>query len=94
MFLPQPHEETDKMIISCQRTLPTSALYFFNRDYCILITTLLFLLGKTVIGVYFGQAAPASVYGGASSVVLILLWVYYTGLCINDITPKENLIIK
>ena len=44
------------------------------------ITTLLFLLGKTVIGVYFGQAAPASVYGGASSVVLILLWVYYTGL--------------
>ncbi|MCF8714461.1 YihY/virulence factor BrkB family protein [Joostella atrarenae] len=44
------------------------------------VTTLLFLLGKTAIGYYFGQASPASVYGGASSVVLILLWVYYTGL--------------
>ncbi|MCM5663348.1 YihY/virulence factor BrkB family protein [Galbibacter mesophilus] len=44
------------------------------------VTTLLFLLGKYLIGFYFGQAAPASVYGGASSVVLILLWVYYTGL--------------
>lgn len=45
-----------------------------------LITSLLFLIGKYVIGFYFTQSNPASVYGAAGSVVLILLWVYYTCL--------------
>lgn len=44
------------------------------------VTTILFLLGEALISFYFGQSEPASVYGGASSVVLILLWVYYTCL--------------
>ncbi|TQD40158.1 YihY/virulence factor BrkB family protein [Haloflavibacter putidus] len=42
------------------------------------LTTILFLIGKYVLSFYFGQSNPASVYGGASSVVLILLWVYYS----------------
>lgn len=46
------------------------------------LTTVFFLIGKYVIGIYFGQSDPASVYGGASSVVLILLWVYYTCLIV------------
>ncbi|MDX1542333.1 MAG: YhjD/YihY/BrkB family envelope integrity protein [Christiangramia sp.] len=44
------------------------------------LTTALFLIGEFIISFYFGQSEPASVYGGASSVVLILLWVYYTCL--------------
>lgn len=44
------------------------------------LTTALFLIGEAIISFYFGQSEPASVYGGASSVVLILLWVYYTCL--------------
>ncbi|TBW29095.1 YihY/virulence factor BrkB family protein [Gramella sp. KN1008] len=44
------------------------------------LTTILFLLGEYLISFYFGKSEPASVYGGASSVVLILLWVYYTCL--------------
>ena len=44
------------------------------------ITSLLFLVGKYIIGFYFSQSNPASVYGAAGSVVLILLWVYYTCL--------------
>lgn len=44
------------------------------------VTTTLFLVGEYLISFYFGQSQPASVYGGASSVVLILLWVYYTCL--------------
>ncbi|MEG9326782.1 membrane protein [Salinimicrobium catena] len=43
-----------------------------------MLTTVLFLIAEYVIGFYFGQSNPGSVYGGASSVVLILLWVYYT----------------
>ena len=45
-----------------------------------MLTTILFLIAEYLIGFYFGQSEPGSVYGGASSVVLVLLWVYYTGL--------------
>lgn len=44
------------------------------------MTTLLFLIGKYAIGIYFAKTDPASAYGAAGSVVLILLWVYYTCL--------------
>jgi membrane protein len=41
-------------------------------------TALLFTLGKTALGVYFGKAEPASTYGAAGSVVLLMLWVSYS----------------
>jgi membrane protein len=44
------------------------------------MTSLLFLAGKYLIGFYFAASDPASVYGAAGSLVLILLWVYYTCL--------------
>ncbi|CAN5343340.1 YihY/virulence factor BrkB family protein [soil metagenome] len=44
------------------------------------LTTVLFLIGEFLMGFYFGQSNPGSVYGGASSMVLILLWVNYTCL--------------
>lgn len=46
------------------------------------LTTILFLIAEYAIGFYFGQSNPGSIYGGASSVVLILLWVYYTCLIV------------
>lgn len=47
-----------------------------------MLTTCLFLIAEYLIGLYFGKSNPGSVYGGASSVVLILLWVYYTCLIV------------
>ncbi|RTE54000.1 YihY/virulence factor BrkB family protein [Arenibacter aquaticus] len=44
------------------------------------ITALLFVLGKSALGYYFGQAEPGSTYGAAGTVVLILLWVSYSCL--------------
>lgn len=44
------------------------------------LTTVLFLIGKYLLDFYFSQSSPGSVYGGASSIVLILLWVYYSCL--------------
>lgn len=44
------------------------------------LTTVLFLIGKYLLDFYFNQSSPGSVYGGASSIVLILLWVYYSCL--------------
>jgi membrane protein len=41
-------------------------------------TALLFSVGKELIGLYLGQSAVASSYGAAGSVLVLLLWVYYT----------------
>lgn len=43
-------------------------------------TAILFVLAKFALGLYFGNADPASAYGAAGSVVLIMLWVTYAGM--------------
>ncbi|MEO8451540.1 MAG: YihY/virulence factor BrkB family protein [Gemmatimonadota bacterium] len=42
------------------------------------ITAILFVIGKQVIGLYLGRSGVSSSYGAAGSVVVLLLWVYYT----------------
>ncbi|WP_207421220.1 YihY/virulence factor BrkB family protein [Desertivirga brevis] len=42
------------------------------------ITALLFVLGKFALALYFEMAKPASTYGAAGSVILVLLWVSYS----------------
>ncbi len=44
------------------------------------ITALLFSLGRYGIAAYLAYTAPASTYGAAGAVVLILMWVYYSSL--------------
>lgn len=44
------------------------------------ITSLLFTLGKFLIGFYLGHATIASTYGAAGSVVTLLVWVYYSAV--------------
>jgi len=46
------------------------------------ITALLFAIGKYLISLYLTHVAPASTYGAAGSLVLILLWVYYSSLIV------------
>jgi len=45
-----------------------------------LITAVLFTIGKTAIGFYLGQASVGSAYGAAGSLVVLLVWVYYSAL--------------
>jgi membrane protein len=42
------------------------------------VTSLLFSLGKFLIGLYLGRSAVASSYGAAGSLAVVLLWVYYS----------------
>ena len=42
------------------------------------VTALLFTIGKLLIGLYIGKSGVASGFGGASSVVILLVWVYYS----------------
>jgi membrane protein len=43
-------------------------------------TALLFLIGKFLIGYYLGHSKLSSAYGAAGSVIVILLWVYYSAI--------------
>ncbi len=45
-----------------------------------LVTGLLFTIGKTALSYYFGKAEPASAYGAAGSIILMLLWVSYSSM--------------
>jgi membrane protein len=53
-----------------------------RRDVVIgsVVTAVFFVVGELLIGHYLGQAATASRYGAAGSVIVLLLWVYYSGL--------------
>ena len=42
------------------------------------ITSLLFTIGKALIGLYLGNSSVASAYGAAGSFVVLLLWIYYS----------------
>jgi membrane protein len=42
------------------------------------ITAILFALGKFLFGMYMGRSSIASAYGAASSLAIILMWVYYS----------------
>ena len=42
------------------------------------VTTVMFMLGKFVIGLYLGRGAVGSSYGAAGSFVVLLLWIYYS----------------
>ena len=41
-------------------------------------TALLFTIGKSLLGLYLGEASPGSAYGAAGSLVAMVIWVYYS----------------
>ena len=45
-----------------------------------LITAILFAIGRALIGFYLSHTATASTYGAAGSLVILLMWVYYSSM--------------
>ena len=43
-----------------------------------LLTAVLFTVGKLLIGLYLGKSAVGSSYGAAGSLVVLLVWIYYS----------------
>jgi membrane protein len=43
-----------------------------------LLTAFLFTVGKSLLGLYLGKASPGSAYGAAGSLVVMVIWVYYS----------------
>lgn len=54
------------------------------RDVAVgaLITAILFNVGKWAIGEYLGRSSVGSAYGAAGSLVVMLVWVYYSALVV------------
>ena len=42
------------------------------------ITAILFTMGKTLIGIYLGQAEVGSTFGAAGSLAVLMIWIYYS----------------
>jgi membrane protein len=42
------------------------------------VTSLVFTVGKVIIGLYSGHSALTSAYGATASVVIFLIWIYYS----------------
>jgi membrane protein len=62
------------------RVLPDVEIQWRDAWRGAAVTSALFSVGKFGIGLYIGQSAVSSTYGAAGSLVVLLLWVYYSGL--------------
>jgi len=62
------------------RTLPDGKIRFRECMVGALFTALLFIVGKFAIGLYLTKTSVASGYGAAGSVIVILVWVYYSAI--------------
>lgn len=62
------------------KTLPDGKIVLKDCIIGASFTAFLFMIGKFAIGAYLGSTAVASVYGAAGSVILILVWVYYSAI--------------
>lgn len=62
------------------KVLPDVVLRWRDVLVGAIVTALLFAVGRTAISVYLAYTATASAYGAAGSVVVVLLWVYYSSL--------------
>lgn len=62
------------------RTLPDGIIKWRDACFGAACTSILFMVGKFAIGYYLGNSTIGSVYGAAGSVVIILVWVYYSSI--------------
>ena len=62
------------------KVLPDGYIAWMDVWLGALATGTLFMIGKWVIGLYLGSTAMVSMYGAASSLMIILAWVYYSAL--------------
>ena len=60
------------------KLLPDAKIHWRVTLFGGMITSVLFLIGKYALGYYITSSNPATIYGGASSIILLLIWVYYT----------------
>jgi membrane protein len=69
---------TTLLFAAIYRFLPDVQLKWSDVIVGAAFTSLLFTIGKHLIGIYLGRAGFGSTYGAAGSLVIVLVWVYYS----------------
>lgn len=64
------------------RYLPNERVGWSEALFGGLLTSILFAIGKFLIGLYLGNSAIGSAYGAAGSLIVLLTWVYYSSIIV------------
>jgi len=64
------------------KVLPDARIAWRDVWVGAVVTALLFEIGKWGIGLYLGNSNPGKAYGAASSLAVILVWIYYTAMIV------------
>ncbi|MFD0701708.1 YihY/virulence factor BrkB family protein [Myroides pelagicus] len=62
------------------KTLPNGKIGFKETAIGAVFTTFLFMIGKFGIGYYLSTTATSSLYGAAGSIIIMLIWIYYSAM--------------
>lgn len=62
------------------KTLPSGIIRLKDAFVGAAFTAVLFMIGKWGIGIYLGTTATSSLYGAAGSIIVMLMWVYYSAM--------------
>ena len=89
-FIPEPALHAVNLVLSLViftllfaalfKVLPDAEIEWRHVWVGAAVTTVLFVLGKFLIGLYLGRSEPGSAFGAASALAVILVWVYYAGM--------------
>jgi membrane protein len=64
------------------KVLPDARIAWRDVRVGAAVTALLFMAGKFLIGFYIGRSNPGEAYGAAGSLVVLLLWIYYSSIIV------------
>ncbi len=88
------------VFVTVYKVLPDAKIKWSDVFKGALLATVLFIIGKYLIGFYLGNSSFGTAYGAAGSLVLLLIWVYYSAIIllfgaefIEVYTRKQNRII-
>lgn len=68
------------LFASIYKFLPDAKIGWKDVWIGALVTSILFVIAKFALGLYFGKSDPGSTYGAAGTIILIMLWVSYAGM--------------
>jgi membrane protein len=60
------------------RYMPSKRLKWRETWYGAIFTAILFITGKSLIGIFIGNSQTANFYDAAGSIMVLMLWVYYS----------------
>lgn len=89
------------VFVTVYKVLPDAKIKWKDVFKGALLATVLFIIGKYLIGFYLGNSSFGTAYGAAGSLVLLLIWVYYSAMIllfgaefIEVYTRKQKRIIE